>query len=213
MPDMKRKGTREMAEAVTFWLDNKVSSGVKVAEIGQQLLVSYRDKFYVIEGGAAKMRGSRPLHYSKSSLPAIWKKAMRGILPPAAAVTPEEDNTLPRITTTKRERTNMEKPATPPATQQESPAEEQFHPTPVAPPVTAKTKTKARPATAKGEAKPDAQSVVTAACPYCNHKNELALEKGKNGKPFFTACARCERDFAVRFVPVTVYQAQVAAFK
>lgn len=201
-----------MAEAVTFWLDNKVSSGVKVAGIGDQTLVLYREKYYVVEGGAARMRGSRPLHYSKSSLPAIWKKAMRGILPPAAAVTPEKDDTLPRATTTRRERTNMEKPATPPATQQESPAEEQLHPTPAVPPVTAKTKTKARPATAKGEVKPDVQSVVVAACPYCNHKNELALEKGKSGKPFFTACVRCQRDFAVRFVAVTVFQAQVAAF-
>lgn len=200
-----------MAEAVTFWLDNKVSSGVKVAEIGQQQLVSYRDKFYLVEGGAARMRGSRPLHYSKSSLPTIWRKAMQGILPPAAALVPEEDTTLPRTTTTKRERTNMEKPATAQAAQpQPEPAEERPRLTPAIPsPV---TKTKAKPATAKKATKPDTQAVVIAACPYCNHKNELALEKGKSGKPFFTICARCERDFAVRFVPVTVYQAQVAAF-
>lgn len=57
------------------------------------------------------------------------------------------------------------------------------------------------------------QSIVVANCPYCNHKHELALEKGKNGKPFFVACARCTVEFAVRYVPVTVYQAQVAAFR
>ena len=58
-----------------------------------------------------------------------------------------------------------------------------------------------------------AQSVVAATCPYCNHKQDLPFEKGKNGKPFFATCARCSTEFAVRFVPVTVYQAQVAAFK
>lgn len=65
----------------------------------------------------------------------------------------------------------------------------------------------------KVEAKPLPQSVVVANCPYCNHKHELTLDKGKNGKPFFVACVRCAVEFAVRYVPVTVYQAQVAAFK
>lgn len=200
-----------MTEAVTFWLDNKISSGVKVAEIGQQLLVSYRDRFYVVEEGAARMKGSRPLHYSKSSLPTVWKKAMRGILPPTPALPPEEDACLPRTTVTRRERTHMEKPATTQTPQPETgPAEAQPRQTLATQPATAKAKP--RPAVPKNTAKPDAQSVVVAACPYCNHKNELPLEKGKNGKPFFTACARCERDFAVRFVAVTAYQAQVAAF-
>ena len=65
----------------------------------------------------------------------------------------------------------------------------------------------------KPEAKPLPQNVVIANCPYCNHKHELALDKGKNGKPFFVACAKCTVEFAVRYVPVTIYQAQVAAFK
>lgn len=201
-----------MADAVTFWLDNKNSSGVKVAEIGDQMLVLYRDRFYVVERGAARMRGSRALHYSKSSLPAVWKKAMRGILPPVTEITPDTDGILPRTTTTRRERTKMEKPAPIAATQPETaPAEEQPRHPPAAPPVPAKTR--ARPASPRSAAKPDAQAVVVAVCPYCSHKNELPLEKGKNGKPFFAACARCEREFAVRFVPVTAYQAQVAAFK
>lgn len=200
-----------MTEAVTFWLDNKISSGVKVAEIGQQLLVSYRDRFYVVEEGAARMKGSRPLHYSKSSLPTVWKKAMRGIQPPTPALPPEEDACLPRTTVTRRERTHMEKPATTQTPQPETgPAEAQPRQTLATQPAAAKAKS--RPAVPKSTAKPDAQSVVVATCPYCNHKNELPLEKGKNGKPFFTACTRCERDFAVRFVPVTAYQAQVAAF-
>ncbi len=57
------------------------------------------------------------------------------------------------------------------------------------------------------------QATIAATCPYCSHKQDLPFEKGKNGKPFFVACVRCSSEFAVRFVPVTLYQAQVAAFK
>ncbi len=63
-----------MEETITFWLDNKISSGFKVAEIGSQTLVSYRDKYYIVVGGAAQMKGVRPLHYSKTSMPLIWKR-------------------------------------------------------------------------------------------------------------------------------------------
>jgi hypothetical protein len=70
-------------------------------------------------------------------------------------------------------------------------------------------------AKASTEAKPVriVQTAVEATCPYCHHKQDLPFEKGKNGKPFFVTCARCNSEFAVRFVPVTLYQAQIAAFK
>jgi hypothetical protein len=55
------KGEWSMEEAITFWLDNKICSGFKVAEIDRQTLVSYRDKFYLVENGAARMNGVRPL--------------------------------------------------------------------------------------------------------------------------------------------------------
>ena len=86
----------------------------------------------------------------------------------------------------------------------------------IKPPVRAEAVPEAKPTpkpVKKVEAKPLPQSVVLANCPYCNHKHELALEKGKNGKPFFVACTKCTAEFAVRYVPVTVYQAQVAAFR
>ncbi len=203
-----------MSEAVTFWLDNKVSSGVKVAEIGSQILVSYREKYYVVEGGAARMKGSKPLHYSKSSLPAIWKKALRGILPPVSAVTSSEDDILPRMTMLKKERTKMEKP-TPAAVDlpEATSADVESRQLPPSQSVSSKLKARLPKASGKIEAKPASQTSVAAVCPYCSHKNELPLEKGKNGKPFFTVCDKCNRDFAVRFAPVTVYQAQVAAFK
>ncbi|MFZ4858760.1 MAG: hypothetical protein ACOYL3_20455 [Desulfuromonadaceae bacterium] len=194
-----------MEETITFWLDNKICSGFKIAEIGSQTLVSYRDKYYIIVGGAARMNGVRPLHYSKTSMPLLWKKAMRGILPPPpAAVTEEaEDEFLPITTSPKKERKPMQKDMT----------VSDFSETP---PVTAKP----APAMAKKpatvtEVKPVkvSQATVAATCPYCSHKQDLPFEKGKNGKPFFVACVRCNSEFAVRFVPVTLYQAQVAAFK
>ncbi len=197
-----------MEEAITFWLDNKVSSGFKVAEIGRQTLVSYRDKFYVIEGGAAKMNGVRPLHYSKTSMPPVWKKAMQGILPPPVTVTvhPEEDN-LPATTSTNKERTKMQKTTLTTAERTDlRPKEEKAPQAPLKQVPNSKNSAEMKPFKIS-------QTTVVANCPYCNHKHELPLEKGKNGKPFFVACTRCSTEFAVRYVPVTMYQAQVAAFK
>lgn len=197
-----------MEEAVTFWLDNKVSSGFKVAEIGGQMMVSYRDKFYVVEGGAAQMKGVRPLHYSKTSMPPVWKKAMKGVLPPPeASIDLQEEENLPVSTSTKKERNKMQKSGisaadrTDKQTHEEKPQQSQAKPS---------THSKA-----SMEIKPikASQTGVVANCPYCNHKHELPVEKGKNGKPFFVACNRCSVEFAVRFVPVTMYQAQVAAFR
>jgi hypothetical protein len=192
-----------MEETITFWLDNKISSGFKIAEIGIQILVLYREKYYIVVGGAAQMKGVRPLYYSKTSLPTLWKKALKGILPPpAASIDYTDDEFLPVTTSTKKERKPMQK--------ETETAELSEHQPPVA---------RMTPAAAKktpaAETKPVkiVQSAVSTICPYCNNKQELPFEKGKNGKPFFTACSRCSTEFAVRFVPVTVYQAQVAAFK
>lgn len=199
-----------MEEAVTFWLDNKISSGFKVAEIGSQMLVSYRDKYYIVEGGAAKMKGVRPLHFSKTSLPTIWKKAIRGILPPVAVpVIHQEDDNLPITTSIKKERPKMKK-IVPVEEELSEPQTQEFKTS-----VHADTAVVVKPSkiVKKPEAKPLQQSFVIANCPYCNHKHELALDKGKNGKPFFVACSKCTVEFAVRYLPVTVYQAQVAAFR
>jgi DNA-directed RNA polymerase subunit RPC12/RpoP len=210
-----------MAEAISFWLDNKMSSGLKVAEVGSQILVSYREKFYVVENGAARMKGSRPLHYSKSSIPTVWRKVMTGKLSPTDALMSAEDENMPMATTTKKERTKMEKAApfaAEPAAAPQPPAQPLQAATPphTATKQPSPEKTLAEPKLSrtvkKSEAKPATQVVVVAGCPYCSHKHDLALEKGKNGKAFFVECARCSKEFAVRYVPVTVYQAQVAAF-
>ena len=200
-----------MSESVQFWLDNKMSAGIKVAAIGDQALVVYREKFYVVEKDAAQSRGGKALRYSRSSLPVIWKKALKGETPPAEGLVVPPDDALPLQTTTKRERVRKESPPAdePARTVSQSPAP------PAAAPV------KSRPAgaataprsTRKMDLKPVAQTSVSANCPECNFKHEFPLERGKNGKPFFTACLRCKAEFAVRFVPATIFQAQVAGFK
>ena len=193
-----------MEEAITFWLDNKISSGLKVSEIGKESLVLYRDKYYLVVAGAALMKGVRPLHYSKTSMPTVWKKAMKGIMPPTAAVVDyPEDVNLPVTTSTKKERTAMQKNTV--SASDLSGDQQQV----------IKTALTSIKKSVAADLKPVKiiQTVVAATCPYCNHKQDLPFEKGKNGKPFFVMCVRCSTEFAVRFVPVTMYQAQVAAFK
>jgi transcription elongation factor Elf1 len=197
-----------MAEAVSFWLDNKMSSGIKVAEAGSQTLVSYRDKFYVVEKGSALMKGSKPLHYSKSSIPTIWRKVMAGKTVHDSAFNPPDDDNMPIATATKKERVKVKKTEEPIPLEVVSiqpEVELVINPESASKPKIVKS-------TKKPEAKPAGQPTVVTACPYCSHKHDVLLDKGKNGKAFLMSCSRCSKEFAVRFMPVTVYQAQVAAF-
>jgi hypothetical protein len=197
-----------MSESVQFWLENKMSAGIKVAAIGDQVLVVYREKYYVIEKDAAHTRGGKPLRYSKSSMPAIWKRALRGeTLPPDSLIMPADD-ALPVASAPKREQVKKINPQMPakPAVQMlvsDQPAAKASS--------ASGSKTVRNPK--KTDIKPLAKISVTAACPHCNNRHELPLEKGKSGKPFFMVCERCAAEFAVRFVPVMMYQAQVAAFR
>ena len=197
-----------MSESVSFWLDNKVASAHKVAEIGDQTLVDYRGKFYVIKNGSALMKGSRPLHYSKTSMPTLWKKALRGEIPTSFNAAESEEENLPVASVTKRVRKKKEKEEIP--MQETSTTASAFQ-------VTQTQDSDAGLKKAKGakkiEVKPATQTAVAAQCPYCGHKQDIPVEKGKNGKPFFFACSRCSSDLAVRFVSVTLLQAQVAAFR
>jgi len=197
-----------MSESVQFWLENKMSAGVKVAAIGDQVLVVYREKYYVIEKDAAHTRGGKPLRYSKTSMPAIWKRALRGeTLPPETLIMPADD-ALPVPSAPKRELVRKTRPRPPANPAVQLRASDQ----PAANTASASgVKTVKSPK--KVDMKPIAQATVTATCPHCNNRHELPLEKGKNGKPFFMACERCTAEFAVRFVPVMVYQAQVAGFR
>jgi hypothetical protein len=197
-----------MSESVQFWLDNKMSAGIKVAAIGEQVLVAYREKYYVVEKDAAHTRGGKPLRYSKSSMPAIWKRALRGEMLPAETLIIPADDALPALSATKRERvrTKSSMPPSPAAVQSlmsDQPAAK----------LTSGHGAKSLRNVKKMDIKPVAQTTVTATCPHCNQRHELPLEKGKNGKPFFMACERCKTEFAVRFVQVMAYQAQVAGFR
>jgi hypothetical protein len=196
-----------MSEPIQFWLDNKMSAGIKVAAIGIQTLVVYREKFYVVEKDAAQSRGGKAYRYSRTSLPTIWKKALKGETPPAEGLLMPPDDALPMPTTTKRVRLKKENlpPVEPVQTVTQTPAEP-------GPAPTVKTAPAPRSAT-KMNIKPVAQTTVSANCPECNFKHEFPLEKGKNGKPFFTACIKCKAEFAIRFVPATIFQAQVAGFR
>jgi hypothetical protein len=197
-----------MSESVQFWLENKMSAGIKVAAIGDQVLVVYREKYYVIEKDAAHTRGGKPLRYSKSSMPAIWKRALRGeALPPDSLIMPADD-ALPVPSVSKREQEKKISPR-PPA----KPAVQTLVSDQPAVNDSSASGSKTVRNLKKTDIKPLAQSSVTAACPYCNNRHELPLEKGKSGKPFFMVCERCSAEFAVRFVPVMMYQAQVAAFR
>jgi hypothetical protein len=197
-----------MSESVQFWLDNKMSAGIKVAAIGDQVLVAYREKFYVIEKDAAHTKGGKPIRYSNSSMPAIWKRALKGEILPAETLIKPADDAFPVSTDSKQEREKKKSPKPSVSTAVQSLKSEPF----VANSLSDGPKT-LRSVKKKADIKSMAQTTVTVACPQCNQRHELFLDKGKSGKPFFMACEKCKGDFAVRFVPVIVYQAQVAGFR
>ena len=189
-----------MSETLSFWLDNRNCFGIKAAVSGDQILVLYRDRYYVVTGGAAQTKGGKPVRYSTSSLPTTWKRALKGdILPPAT--TPSGTDSVITTNPPKRERRKAEKPAMQELQQETAPEIIEKTPPPI---VKAPRKTGAKPAI---------QQPVATDCPYCNARHEIPVEKGKNGKPFFMFCTKCNNEFAVRFVQVTVYQAQVAGFR
>jgi hypothetical protein len=189
-----------MTESVSFWLDNKKSTGAKTAVVGDQMLVLYRDRYYVVTDGAALAKGGKSLRYSLSSLPVVWKKALKGDVRPPVKIPAETDSEL-TAQPVKRERKKVENPAMTEIQQESAPENSEKTP---------QLKVKAP---RKTEAKPPPQPPVAANCPYCNTRHEIPMEKGKNGKSFFMACSKCQGEFAVRFVPVTIYQAQVAGFR
>lgn len=203
-----------MAEGVTFWLDNKKSVGTKAASIGDQLLVNYRNRFYLVADGVAVMKGSKALRYSHSTLPVDWKMILReetASTGACAAGSPSAD---------------LDKPAKSPVTRKlpvkkmiETDGPVMSGPTLVElPRVVPEVKQKP----SRKEPKPasntatvttaSVQTTVPVECPYCSHNQDISIEKGISGKPFFQNCTMCRSDFAVRLVAMTTYQAQVAGF-
>ena len=195
-----------MADGVTFWLDNKQSSGTKAAQLGDQTLVNYREKFYVVVNDSAVMKGGKALRYSPTTLPATWKKVLRG----DSSVGTTAEATAPAKPITRKKVATAPKEAGIPVVAEPAPVV--APPVPPAPAAGKQPTQKAAKAAKKVEGKPVAQSVVAADCPHCGQKHEIPVEKGRNGKPFFHVCTKCDSEFAVRFVQVTLFQAQVAGF-
>src|SRR6185369_8329835 len=98
-----------MSEAVSFWMDNKNCVG-KIAVInGDQSLVIYRDRYYVLKDGTAQAKGGKPLRYSLSSLPTLWKRALKGSIQPSEnPVQASESSPVPEKP--ERSRKKREKP-------------------------------------------------------------------------------------------------------
>jgi hypothetical protein len=159
------------------------------------------------------MKGGKPLRYSLSSMPLVWKKALRGDVLPAEVLMVPADDALPEPTATRRERVKKESRPTAPVKEAAGESAAVFAPSQT-PAMSRSAGTARLPGNIKTtDIKPAVQAAVSACCPECRFKHDLPLEKGKNGKPFFVACTRCKAEFAVRFVPVMVYQAQVAGFR
>lgn len=66
--------------ACTFWLDQRQVTGVIVAESGEEKLVEYGKRRYVVKG---KNPGKK--HYTVSTTPALWKKIINSEEPPSPA--------------------------------------------------------------------------------------------------------------------------------
>lgn len=185
-----------MSEAVSFWLDNKNCTGKTVVKIEDQVLVFYRDRYYVLKGGTALLKGGKPVRYSLSSLPVPWKRALKGEaqMPAASVTAPEPMEEPPTQPRKKREKAVMLQ-----SIPETVASEPEKHPVKV-------------PKAAKKVDKHAVKAPVIANCPYCKASHEIPVEKGKSGKPFLLVCSKCTGDFAVRFVEVTIYQAEVAGF-
>ena len=196
-----------MAEIVTFWLDNKSAAGRLTARHGDQLLVSYRERYFIVVNGVAVIKGGRPLRYSLTSLPRSWKNLLAGTDPGGESGANPPD--LPDRPPVSKKARLQKKPEV--TVMAEAIPAEQTPPTP--PPLTKLPGEKPPKAARKTDGKQTGQTAVAADCPYCSQKHDIPVEKGRSGKPFFLVCTRCQSEFAVRFVQVTVYQAQVAGFR
>jgi hypothetical protein len=204
-------------ETVRFWLDNRQVYGVVNGAMDGDLLVSYQKRFYVIRGDVPLMKNRRPLRFTTTTLPALWKKALLGApdsstqtgqssatvqpdlgprrLDPVPPKAPKKIKALENLENVQKiERAVMENV-------DETPKEE----------IQVKEKRIAQRAKKGETGKSTKGEPVIFECPYCNQKAEAPSGR-KDGRPFFHTCEKCNGEFGLRIVPVTAYQAEVAAF-
>jgi len=200
-------------ETVRFWLDNRQVYGVVNGVMDGDVLVSYQKRFYVIRGDVPLMKNRRPLRYTATTLPAVWKKALQSAgptgrssaiaqpglgpreadpVPPKAAKKIKASENLKNVQ--KIERAIMEN-------LEEAPAQE----------IAVEGKRISKRAKKSETGKSTKGEPVIFECPYCHHKAEAPPGR-KDGRPFFHTCEKCNGEFGLRIVPVTAYQAEVAAF-
>ena len=206
-------------ETVRFWLGQKQVYGLSVARLDEEQLVSYRDRFYVVRGGAALLKRGKLVRFAPSSLPAKWKKAING------HQSKDKENSagdLHRVP----EPVQRPKRGFKTGAQNDSSELTQRSPAKVPELKTASEGDKTLPDTISEKeghgGKPGKPKVkrreatgkpgkVGFSCPYCKSKCEI-FPTGKNSKPFIFSCPKCKGDFAVRLVPITTYEVEIAAF-
>lgn len=215
-------------DTVRFWLGrNKQVYGLVTAKAEGDLLVLYQSRYYIVRGDASILKNGRPVRFTPSTLPASWRRILTGV---------PENGTLPLLepSSTPSKWDRVEAPSPFSTEYRKDEAEASNEETEVD-----ATKEKERGSVnmdgesqvAESNLKKDAEGGAEApkrarkgegaktvkgepiafACPYCNHRAEAPPAR-KDGKPFFQTCEKCNGEFAVRIVPVTVYQAEVAAF-
>lgn len=206
--------------ACTFWLDNRQVTGVTVAEYGQEKLVEYSKRIYVI-----KDKNPNKKHYTQSTLPAFWKKIMKGETPP-----PPSQAGMKARTPKKAAAAGVEKPAAAQKQEEGPPAAPAAAAAPppgrrnarpakpkevakAAPPVEKKptARRKAPPSPTPSAANPD--NITWLVCPYCQEAELISVLEQEVGKAHIRACRSCKKEFGVRIVPKTTYHAETAAFQ
>ena len=215
-------------DTVRFWLDrNKQVYGLVTAKAEGDLLVLYQSRYYIVRGDASILKNGRPVRFTPSTLPASWRRILTGVpengdlplLEPSSTPSKWDKADAPSPFSTEKRKDEAEashvETAIEATTEKERGgtdlmSEDQHGDNEIRKDeeVTAAAPKKSR----KGEgAKPSKGEPITFTCPYCNHRAEAPSAR-KDGKPFFQTCEKCNGEFAVRIVPVTVYQAEVAAF-
>lgn len=212
-------------DTVRFWLNNRQVYGLVNAKTDNEILVSYQRRYYVVKGDTAVMKSGRPLRFSASTLPTAWKKVINSASLPGSLPLLDFDIKRLESDTQLSSAISSDKPV---KLDETSSSGGMMVDLKDAKPVnTLDTGVKAQEIKKMEEGKETSASPKRAkrsesknnkvgepivyACPYCNHRAEAPSAR-KDGKPFFQTCERCHGEFAVRIVPVTVYQAEVAAF-
>lgn len=218
--------------AWTFWLKDRQVTGVIIAEHGEEKLVEYAKRIYVVKG-----KNPTKKHYTQSTIPAFWKKVMNGQLQVEkdlkvleipikevkaaranrAAVRKEQKEAVSAQAPSK-DKAKGTAPAAPPAAKAPAPKKPRARKekpvetaaTPVSSTVAPKQSGK-RKSTLPPGPPPDPNSLIWLECPYCKELELVSAFDQEIGKAHIRTCKKCRREFGVRIVP-TAFRTEIAAF-